>query len=233
VTGNYRQCLDLVEFEYMVMMGTDDIMLPNYLATMRQVVARHPGVSMIQPGVQVIDHAGRPTHTLSDEVKRRLYAPKVNSGRLMGGQELATSLLRGDWLYFPSICWRSDAIKAIGFRPDLEIIQDLALVIDLVQRGEQLAVEPTICFQYRRHATSTSSASALAGYRFTEARAYFLDAADQMAAHGWPQAARAARRYLSSRLHAMTMLPAAVRARHRTGVRNLARHAFGPSRRSR
>jgi hypothetical protein len=33
--------------------------------------------------------------------------------------------------------------------------------------------------------------------------------------------------HVSSRLHALTYLPAAVRNRHRTGMRNLATHAFG------
>jgi hypothetical protein len=187
---------------------------------------------MIQPGVEVINAAGDVVHTLADEVKRRLYAPKVDGRRLMGGEELATSLLRGCWFYFPSICWRTDAIRKVNFRDNLDIIQDLALVIDLIQSGEQMAVDTTVCFQYRRHSVSLSAAGALAGTRFTEARNYFLDAADQMAAQGWTRAARASRRYLASRLHACTLLPAAVRAGNKEGIRNLSRHAFGPSRRS-
>jgi glycosyltransferase involved in cell wall biosynthesis len=232
VTANYRKCIELAEHEYLVMMGTDDIMLPNYVATARSVLAEYPGVAMIQPGVEIINGQGQPTTTLADQVKRRLYAPKVASRQLMGGEELAASLLRGCWFYFPSICWRTDAIRKVNFRPDLEVIQDLALVIDLVQLGEQMVVDATVCFQYRRHTVSVSAAGALAGTRFTEARNYFLDASDRMREHGWPRAARAARWYLSSRLHACTLLPAAVRARHRTGLRALTRHAFGPSRRS-
>jgi glycosyltransferase involved in cell wall biosynthesis len=232
VTGNYQKCVELAEFSHMVMMGTDDIMLPNYLDTIRAILAEFPDVAMIQPGVQVIDGTGRVVRTLTDEVKRRLYAPRLTGRRVMDGEELATSLLRGDWLYFPSICWRTDAVKAAGLRGELEIIQDLALVIDLLERGERMAIDPTVCFQYRRHTISASSATALSGARFTEARNYFLDAADQMAALGWPRAARAARRYLSSRLHAVTLLPAAIRTGNRAGIRNLSRHAFGPSRKS-
>jgi hypothetical protein len=150
----------------------------------------------------------------------------------MGGEELATSLLRGCWFYFPSICWRTDAIRKVGLRENLSIIQDLALVIDLVQAGEQMAVDDTLCFQYRRHTVSVSAAGAVAGTRFTEARNYFLDAADQMQAQGWHRAARVARRYVASRLHACTLLPGAIMAGHGAGIRNLSRHAFGPSRRS-
>src|SRR5262249_3803055 len=88
VTGNYLKCLSLTEFGYMIMMGTDDLMLPNYLDTMRGVLNEHPGVAMIQPGVQVIDGSGRPTRTLADEAKRRLYAPRITRRLVMGGEPL-------------------------------------------------------------------------------------------------------------------------------------------------
>lgn len=232
VTGNFRRCVDLAEFPHMIMMGSDDVMLPNYIATVRAAIEEHPDVAIVQPGVEVINGAGQLVRPLTDEVKRRVYAPALTGRRVMGGEELAVSLLRGDWLYFPSLCWRTDAIKSANFREGLHIIQDLALIIDLVARGERLAVEPTVCFQYRRHVVSASAATAVAGTRFTEARNYFLDAADQMTALGWSRAARAARRYTASRLHAITLLPAAIRTRNSTAIGKLCRHAFGPSRRS-
>ena len=137
------------------------------------------------------------------------------------------SLLRGNWLYFPSICWRAGPLRRTGFREGLSVVQDLALVLDLVLAGESLLVEPTVCFRYRRHRTSVSSAQAADGRRFAEERAFFLATADRMAAHGWPRAARAARRHLASRLNALTRLPAALRHGPGDGARTLARHAFG------
>jgi hypothetical protein len=184
---------------------------------------------MIQPGVQIIDGAGATVNTLADQAKNRIYAPKVSGTLVMGGEELAASLLRGCWFYFPSLCWRSDAIKEANFRDDLDIIQDLALVIDLVRKGEEMALVETLCFQYRRHAASFSAAEAVAGKRFAEARRYFVDAAAQMDEQGWPSAAKAARRYTSSRLHAATLLPSAVLSGSVPGMRNLLRHAFMPA----
>jgi glycosyltransferase involved in cell wall biosynthesis len=232
VTGNFRRCVDLAEFPHMIMMGSDDVMLPNYIATVRSALEEHPDVAIVQPGVEVINADGQLVRTLTDEVKRRVYAPRPTGRRVMGGEELAASLLRGDWLYFPSLCWRTDAIKSANFREELHVIQDLALIIDLVARGERLTVEPSVCFQYRRHVVSASAVTAVAGTRFTEARNYFLDAADQMTALGWGRAARAARRYTASRFHAITLLPAAIRNRNLTAIGSLCRHAFGPSRRS-
>jgi hypothetical protein len=231
VVGNYDKCLGLVEAEHFVMMGTDDIMLPNYLTAVRSALAAYPGTSMVQPGVRVIDSSGQPSTSLADQAKRRIYAPRIEGRTLMGGEDLATSLLRGNWLYFPSICWRTDAVRKMGFRPGLEIIQDLALVIDLLQDGERMVVSDTLCFEYRRHAISISSATAFSGSRFVESERYFLDVADRLEAGGWPKAARAARRHLSTRIHALTMVPGALKAGRRDGAATLLQFATAPTRR--
>jgi glycosyltransferase involved in cell wall biosynthesis len=228
LTGNFNRCLELVEHELAVIIGCDDLMLLNYVGVVRGVYADHPDVGIIQPGVRVIDSAGNETRTLVDEAKRRLYAPKFERRYGLSGENLAVSLLRGDWLYFPSICWRSEALKGLRFRPELKVIQDLALLIELVQRGERLIADKTVCFEYRRHDASESSATAFDGSRFTEAGTFFADVADRMDAHGWRRAARVARLHLSSRVFALTMLPQALRARN--GVEPLLRHAFGPGR---
>ncbi|MFD7263782.1 glycosyltransferase family 2 protein [Streptomyces sp. NPDC059874] len=227
VTGNYRKCLGLVREEHFVMMGTDDIMLPEYVATVRAAIAKHPGIGMVQPGVQVIDGEGRLAEGLVDQSKKRLYAPRVNGELLMGGERLATSLLRGCWVYFPSICWRTEAVRKAGFRDNLEVTQDLALEIDLIQAGEQMLISDTLCFQYRRHAVSISSQQAFTGRRFQEANRFFMEVADRLDAQGWTKAAKASRLHLSSRIHAATMLPGALKNRQSEGARTLLRHVTG------
>lgn len=232
VTDNYRKCVGLVEHDHVVLMGTDDIMLPNYLAVVRSALRQYPDVAMVEPGVEVIDSNGERIHTLVDQTKRRLYAPKVRGRRLMGGEELATSLLRGNWLYFSSICWRADVLRSMAFRDGYDVIQDLALVIDVLQSGAWMLLDETVCFQYRRHQVSLSSVRAFNGSRFTEAEAYFLDVAARLDKHGWPKAAKAARLHVSSRLHAASLVPGAVRTKQTEGARALARHALGSIRRT-
>ncbi|MFE4638219.1 glycosyltransferase family 2 protein [Streptomyces sp. NPDC056773] len=227
VTGNYRKCLGLVREEHFVMMGTDDILLPSYVATIRAAIEKHPGIGMIQPGVEVIDSAGKPTEGLADQSKRRLYKPRFTGEALMGGEQLATSLLRGNWLFFPSICWRTEAVRTAGFRDNLEVTQDLALVIDLLQAGEQMVLSDTLCFQYRRHAVSISSQQAFTGIRFEEANRFFMDVAGRLDAQGWTKAAKASRLHLSSRIHALTMLPGALKNKQSEGARTLLRHVAG------
>ncbi|APU41686.1 glycosyltransferase family 2 protein [Streptomyces sp. TN58] len=227
ITKNFQKCVRLSEADYVVIMGCDDILHPHYLETVRSIIDAQPGIGMVQPGVEVIDGTGQVTQGLADSTKKRLYAPQVKGRRLMGGEELAASVLRGNWLYFPSIAWRGEVLRKVNFRDDYSVIQDLALVVDLLEGGEQMVVDNTATvFQYRRHAVSESSVQAFSGTRFAEAERYFSAVAARMDARGWPKAARAARFHSASRLHALTMLPGALRSGNKAGARTLAKHAF-------
>ena len=228
--GNFRRCLALADQDWLVMLGADDELMPDYVSTVRSAAAAHPTATMIQPGVVVIDGDHRPTTSLVDTVKQRRLRPRTVGGRrLLGGEELAASLLRGNWLYFPSIAFAREPAQHIGFRPGLDVVQDLALVLDLVAAGGTLVVDDTVCFRYRRHRAGDSAVRAAAGSRFTEERRFFLDAAREAEARGWTRAATQARRHLLSRANALSVLPRAVRGRQWAAAARLIRHATGRS----
>lgn len=226
--GNYRRCLDLADDDLVVLLGADDELLPSYVATVLDVHRSFPDAAMIQPGVEVIDEHGAPVRSLLDTVKQRWLRPATPDGRLLlSGEALAVSVLRGNWLYFPSLVFARVPVQQTGLRTGLDVVQDLALVLDLTVAGHTLVVDDTVCFRYRRHRASDSSWRALAGSRFVEERRFFLEAAAQSTALGWTRAAGAARRHLLSRANALTVLPRAVAARQWSGARTLARHALG------
>ena len=223
--GNYRKSLTFVRHELAVVMGADDVMLKNYIETVVAAHEQFPSAQIIQPGVEVIDELGQPRMGLVDRMKH-FYAPRVHGRRPLSGEPLAISLMRGNWLYFPSVCWRSDTLVATNFREGLNVVQDLALALDLIKAGGVLVVDSTVCFQYRRHRESDSSWRALEGTRFIEEREFFTGIADEFTAIGWRRAARTARLHLSSRLNAATLLPKAWRAKQHEGVRNLREHVL-------
>jgi Glycosyltransferases involved in cell wall biogenesis len=225
--ANYRAALEIATAPLLVMMGADDLMHPNYLSVVLQAAATHPGAAVIQPGVVVIDSDGRPCLPLADRVKG-WYAPTHAgaAGSVLSGADLARSLLRADWAYFPALAWRTEVVQRLGFRPGLHVVQDLALLLDIAAEGGALLVVQTPAFSYRRHPGSDSSLKAVQGSRFDEERSYFASQADRFAELGWHAAARAARWHLSSRLHAATLLPVAAGAGP-GAVRRLLQHVFG------
>ena len=223
--GNYRKALTFVRNELAVVMGADDVMLRNYIETVVAAHEQFPSAQIIQPGVEVIDENNQPAMGLVDRMKR-IYAPRVQGRRLLSGEPLAITLMRGNWLYFPSICWKSDSLVATNFREGLNVTQDLALALDLIKAGGSLVVDSTICFQYRRHRESDSSWRALEGTRFIEEREFLTGMAEEFDAVGWRRAARTARLHLSSRLNAAILLPKAWRTKQHQGVRNLREHVL-------
>ena len=227
ITDNYRSCLELATQDVMVFLGCDDLLLPGYVDVVLAAHRRFPEAAVIQPGVQVVDESGTVVRTLTDEVKQRLVQPRVDGATLLGGEELVTSLLHGDWMYWPSLVFRTAALREVDFRDGFPVTQDLALVIDLVCRGEQLLLDPTVCFHYRRHRASASATALVDGTRFAAERAYFALAAEQCRALGWRRAERAARLRATSRAHALTLVPGALLRRRWAALPVLARHALG------
>ncbi|GAB4099808.1 glycosyltransferase family 2 protein [Sinomonas halotolerans] len=227
--GNYKKCLSLVEHDVVVVMGADDIMLPNYIGTIRKAF-ENPSVDIVQPGVEVIDENGKVYEPLGDKVKRRLRQLAVGrtSEALISGEPIAESLITGDWLYFPSIAWRAEAILKHDFREQYNVVQDLALAMDIIMDGGTMLVTDTVCFQYRRHRESDSSVRALDGRRFAEERAFFDECARDFARLGWKQAERAARLHLTSRLNAVSLAPKVVSKGMWDGLAKLVRHAVRP-----
>ena len=221
---NWTRCRDLATGELMMFLGCDDLLQPDFVATVHAAHAEDPEAAVIEVGVQPVDEDGRPVLPLPDKLKRALM-PRVEGRTVLGGEDLAVSLLRGNWLYWPSLVFRTEKIKQHDFREDLDIILDLALVIDMVAAGETLALDPTVCFSYRRHTASLSAATLVDGSRLPDERRYFEAVEAQMRVRGWDRAARTARRRWVSRSHALTLLPRAVRSR--TSVGPLLIHAFG------
>lgn len=198
VNGNFRRCVELVEAPRFVVMGCDDLMHTDYLTRVISLAHEAPDAVVVAPGVQVIDDAGRVVHPLADRIKSVL-AP--SGPALLAGEDLVAGLYRGNWTYFPSLLWTTDAVREQGFRPDLEVVLDLALLTDLAFAGGSLAHHPDVVFSYRRHAGSVSSVRAIDGRRFAEERAFFAGEALRCVERGWTRAAREARWHLTSRLH--------------------------------
>ena len=222
VNGNFRRALSLATAEHVVFMGCDDVLEPGYVAAVQATLEEHPGAAIVCPGVQVIDDAGRVSEPLVDRVKRFL---RPDGRAVLSGEDALVSLMSGNWTYFPSLCWRRDAIADIDFRPEYGVVLDLGLLVDVLVAGGELVVIPDRVFRYRRHAGSESATKTVVGARFEEERHYFSSISTELERRGLRRAARAARGHVTSRLHAAALLPVAARNRDSSAVARLLRHA--------
>ncbi|TFD86279.1 glycosyltransferase family 2 protein [Cryobacterium serini] len=223
---NYRKCVSLMKSDFATLMGCDDILLPNYVRRVKELIAEFPDAAIIQPGVGLIDGNGRPSFPLADRVKG-WYRIRGTGARKYSGETLAASLLRANWTYFPSLVWRASEVARHGFRVDLDVVQDLAMILEITKNGGSLVLDDEECFSYRRHAESVSAVTGPDGSKFAQERTLFSEAVEDCTTLGWTRAARAARLHLTSRLNALTEFPAAMRSGNARGRRALVRHIFG------
>ena len=227
ITENYREVIRRASADHITILGCDDLMHPDYLDVIRRTIAAVPDADVIQPGVDVIDQRGRSVNPLVDRVKRALLAPRGGHGiAVLRGETMATSLIRGDWLYWPSLTFRTETLRRIDFREGLPIIQDLALLMDVAFEGGVLVYNPSPAFSYRRHSGSASQKTLLDGRRFRDERRYYRQAAAIARAKGWSRTAWTARLRLMSRLHAVTELPGVLRHGTRAGLQSTLAHIF-------
>ena len=207
--GNFQKCLSLMSAEFCIVMGADDVLETDFVAVMRDTIQRYPDVSMIHPRVSVIDENNIQISTRSDQMKSKIRDSHV-SATLISGEPLASSLMKGNWMYFPSITWRTKTIQEIGFRPGFNVCQDLGLAMDLIMQGGKMVLIENEIFRYRRHTGSDSSVKAINGERFVDEKNFFTTMSKDLKAIGWKKAARAAKIHSTSRLHAASLIPACI-----------------------
>lgn len=227
ITENFRESVRRASGEYVTILGCDDLLHPNYLDVVGRTARRVPQADVIQPGVVAIDESGSEYEPLVDRVKQRLLAPRGDRGiAVLTGEKMATSLIRGNWLYWPSLTFKTATVKRIDFRDGFAVIQDLALLMDIAFDGGTLAFNPEVAFSYRRHSASASQKTLMDGSRFLDERAYYRKARELAQAKGWAATSRVARMRLMSRLHAVTELPGVLRHGTRPGLRSTLAHIF-------
>ena len=196
ITANFNYAVQKATAQYCVLIGCDDIMLPNYV---ERALAMVGTADFYQPGVHSIDKYDHIYLPLTDRVKR-LLRPKKSG--VYSGEILATSLCRGNWLYFPSILWRTDIVKKYGFDEAYKIAEDLDLEFKIIIHGGTLFLDNEVSFHYRRFAESLSSKEkGKSGVRFNEEIDVYNKAAEAFETQGWHKAARAARMRLTSRIN--------------------------------
>lgn len=196
ISKNFNLALSMAKSKYCVMMGCDDRMLPDYIETALKNIGK---ADFYQPGVEVIDANSKIYLPICDKVKKILQPKK--SG-IYSGEKLATSLCHGNWLYFPSIMWRTETIKKYGFNEKYMIAEDLVLEFSMIIDGSKLHLDNKTTFQYRRFADSLSSREkSKNGVRFNEESDAYNQFAEKFKNMGWKKASRAAKLRITSRIN--------------------------------
>jgi len=196
ITNNFNLCIKKATAEYCIILGCDDILMPNYIETALNNIGNN---DFYQPKVDIIDANDNLYLPLTDKAKRILRPKKPG---IYHGEKLATSLCHGNWLYFPSITWKTSTLKRYKFDPKYKILEDVILELDLIKDGGKLFVDNETTFQYRRFADSLSSKEKKkGGIRFREESEVYNEFSKTFKDLEWNRASRAAQLHITSRIH--------------------------------
>lgn len=209
---NYKKCLGFATQPYLVIFGADDIMHSDFISECEKAVKEFPNTSILHPKVLVIDQNGALYLPIVDRIKK-LLRPKIREPKIIPNHKILATLMIGDWMYFPSIVWRSEDLKRNGFNPELNVCQDLDAITRILLNDGQFQYLPKEIFSYRRFEGSDSSVKLLNGKRFREEKLVYQGLAIELKRKGLNLASFMARIHITSRLHALILLPKAIRSR--------------------
>lgn len=209
---NYKKCLNHASQPYLVIFGADDVMHSNFISQCEKALNRFPDTTILHPEVHVIDREGVPYLPLVDRIKRSI-SPKKSENKIINNSKILATLMIGDWMYFPSIVWRTEVLKEFGFNPNLNVCQDLDVIARILLNGGKFQYLPENIFSYRRFKESDSSVKLLNGNRFHEEKIVYRRLSLALKEKGFKFASQMASIHPTSRLHALTILPKAIRSR--------------------
>ena len=202
VSGSFNAAADLVDTDYLMLVGPDDRVTSSLEDFLSKIESDAYEAVVIQPGVSVIDSSGERVRPVNDRVKD-FIAPKENS--IHSGEDLAVTLLKGDWAYNPSLLWKVSYLKKARYNESLKTAMDLDILLRLTFEGESLYRSKAKVFEYRRHSEAVSSKNA-GSQQFGEELSIHKWAFESANSKSWPLAMKWAKRATTARLHALILL---------------------------
>ena len=200
IAPTFNRCFELAAergAELVTVVHADDLLEPEYVATMRAAHARDPQAWCVAPRVTVIDAEGRPSRTVPDTVKALLWPARLD--RLEGERGLRV-LLRGQFFYCPAVSYRVPLQLVPAWDTRWEQVMDLDLYGRVLLAGGSIMLEPARVYRYRRHDGSMTQRNSAVLVRTQEETMLSQELSSAARRRGWRRAARAGQWRVTVRL---------------------------------
>ena len=129
-----NRLIGLLEDEvYVFRMDADDVCLPDRFARQVSYLESHPEIAILGTAIQEMDAAGR-------ALRVRTY-PKAHSVR--------ATIAKASPLAHPTVCMRTEALRALGGYPIEGTNEDIALWFNACRKGYRIDNLPAALLRYR------------------------------------------------------------------------------------
>lgn len=204
LAANFDRCLVAPDTDVVAIFHADDLLDPNYVATIRAGHAAFPHAAMVAPMATAIDVDGKPIDTVVDKMKRR-YWPAEQRSQLSGDEGLAR-LMSAFFVYCPAMSYRPALLPRPAFDQRWKQVMDLDLFARALLDGGTIVLDRSPVYRYRRHPGTVTNQNARAFTRLAEETELAYEIVDAARAKGWTRTVRAARAHWTQRLNGAVAL---------------------------
>ena len=208
LSGNWNKALSMVTTELVTIFHSDDELESNYTDLILGLMARYPEAVAGHCRARVIGPTGKALWSLPDEVKK-IIRPKGIDDIVTQGEEGLLSLVKGAWIFCPTLCYRKNLLPLGGFSSTWKFVLDVDLTSRVLFDGGVIVGTPTVGYRYRRHLTNQTALLTESNIRFQEEIDHLNQVSLRSSEIGWKRVQRSANRKVIVRLH---MLYQALRA---------------------
>jgi len=178
----------------------DDELLPEYASHMIRLAESQPTAGTFFCSAETIDAKGKRVFSAADRYKLLIRPSPASDGIIyLRGCTGIRSLIRGNYIFCPTLCYRRRVIKDRRFTSDYEIVVDQEFTMRLLLEDITICGTPEVLFRYRRHGSNTITQGISSSLLFVEGRKLSFQVAREYEARGWRSLARYARRMPSFR----------------------------------
>lgn len=204
ISENWNQCISNARTELVTILHSDDCLLPQYIQVITDLAATRPDSIAYFCQAQIINADGKECFSAVDRVKS--YLRKKLPGNDVSGESGVTSLLKGNYIMCPTVCYRRSAIGQQHFSSRWKFVLDLEFFVRLLMGGATMSGTDDIAYAYRRHPESQTAILSRNMTRFEEETSYYNSVASALSENGWQTAARVARKKRIVKLHLLYVI---------------------------
>jgi glycosyltransferase involved in cell wall biosynthesis len=181
----------------------DDVLEANFIEASQTAHSDNPNAIAVHTSVTVVDEENKKRFSFPDFVKFHVAPYKHSRSISTSGDSGLASVLRGNFVFCPTVSFKTELISLPLFNPQWNMAVDLELISRLLLDGQTIVGIPDFVYRYRRHRNNLTSQLTDTTVRFVEEISFYKQIAVKCTQKGFDKSAIVASRLTMVRLHIM------------------------------
>ena len=181
----------------------DDVLEPQFVEVALRAHVANPEAVAVHTAVTVVDEVNKKRFSFPDFVKFHVAPYKHSRSILTSGDAGLSSVLRGNFVFCPTVSLKTELISLPLFDPQWNMAVDLELISRLLLNGQTVVGVPDFVYRYRRHRNNLTSQLTDTTARFVEEINFYKQVVAKCEQKGFAKSAATASRMTMIRLHIM------------------------------